>query len=196
MRTNPPVWAEAILRLFLASDVFLSVSGDLLEQYRDSVLPVRGPARADGWYLRQVLGFALRKTLPWAALFGGALVTRFALDMLHPTTDFHTRSLVTTYTSIGLLLAAGFWTAWRSGSFFAGAAAGFAIVAAASILSMSGTALLLVIWHDPIAMSGIAASGGLDEAFLLPAILIVPGSVLGGIGGVAGAGARRLSRAT
>ena len=195
MRTNPPAWAEAMLRLFLRPDVFLSTSGDLLEQYRDSILPVRGLFRADRWYLRQVLGFALRKILPWAALFAGVFVARFALDMLHPTTDFHTRSQVTTYTSIGLLLTAGFWSAWRSGSFFAGAAAGFATVVAASVLSIAGTAGLLAFWHDAPAMSAIAASGGLDEALFLPAFLIVPGIVLGAIGGLVGAGAKRLWRA-
>lgn len=196
MRTKPPVWAEAMLRLFLRPDVFLSTSGDLLEQYRDSILPSRGLVRADGWYLTQVLGFAFRTILPWAALFAGASVARFALDMLHPTADFQLRSQVTTYTSIGLLLAGGFWTAWRSGSFFAGAAAGFATVAAAGIFSMAGTAVLLAFWHDPPSMRAITASGGLDEAFLLPAFLIVPGIVLGGIGGLIGAGAKRLGRAS
>ena len=194
MRNNPPAWAEAILRLFLKPDVFLSVSGDLLEQYRDSILPDRGLFRADVWYLTQVLGFAFRKTSPCAALFAGAFVARFAWDMLLPTTDFHVRSQITTYTSIGILLAAGFWTAWRSGSYLAGPAAGFATVATASVLSASGNAVLLAMWHDATTMSAISASGGLDEAFLLPAILIVPGIVLGAVGGFVGAGAKRLSR--
>jgi len=53
--------------------------------------------------------------------------------------------------------------------------------------------LLLAFWHDERVMSAISASGGLDEAILLPAFLIVPGIVLGGIGGLVGAGAKRLS---
>ena len=67
--------------------------------------------------------------------------------------------------------------------------------AAASVLSIAGTAGLLAFWHDAPAMSAIAASGGLDEAFFLPAFLIVPGIVLGGIGGLVGAGAKLLLRA-
>jgi hypothetical protein len=184
-----------MLRLFLRSDVFISVSGDLLEQYRDSILPARGLVRADGWYLTQVLTLVLRKNLSWAALFAGAFVARSALDMLHPTTDFQTRSQVSTAIAASLLLAAGFWTAWRSGSFFAGAAAGFATMAIASVLSIGGNAVLLAIWHDARAMSAISASGGLDEAFLLPVMAILPGMVLGGIGGLVGAGAKRFSRA-
>ena len=195
MRTHPPVWAEALLRLFLRPDVFLSVSGDLLEQYRDSILPARGLARADAWYLTQVFAFVSRKILPWAALFAGVFVVRFMLDMLDPTTDFFVRSRLTTYTSISLLLAAGFWTSWRSGSFVAGAAAGLATIAAASVLSMAGIAIVLAFRHDPAAMHAISASGGLDEAFLLPAIMVAPGFVIGGVGGLVGAGAKRFARA-
>jgi hypothetical protein len=195
MRTSPPAWAEAMLRVFLRADVFGSVSGDLLEQYRDSILPARGLARADGWYLIQVAGFVLRNTFSWAALFAGAFVARDALDWLNPTTDFHTRSQLSTLIALGILLTAGFCTAWRSGSFLAGAAAGFATTATAAVLSMGGTAVLLALWHDAPTMSAIQASGGLDEAFQLPVFLILPGIALGGIGGLVGAGAKRFSRA-
>ena len=194
MRTKPPEWAESLLRLFLKPDVFASVSGDLLEQYRDSILPARGLMRADRWYLAQVVGFVCRKTLPWAALFAGAFLTRGAWDVLRPTTDFHTRSQVSTAIAAALLLASGFSMAWRSGSFFAGAAAGFATTATACVLSIGGNAVLLALWHDPRVMSAVAASGGLDEAFLLPAMLILPGTALGGIGGLLGAGTKRFSR--
>jgi hypothetical protein len=188
------VWAESLLRLFLKPDVFASLSGDLLEQYRDSILPARGLMRADRWYLTQVLGFVLQKTLPWAALFAGAFLARGALDVLRPTTDFHTRSQVSTAIAAALLLASGFSIAWRSGSFFAGAAAGFATTATACVLSIGGNAVLLALGHDPRVMSAVAASGGLDEAFLLPTMLILPGTALGGIGGLLGAGTKRFSR--
>ena len=195
MRTNPPVWAEAMLRVFLRPDVFATVAGDLLEQYRDSILPARGLARADCWYLAQVLGFILRKTWAWAALFAGAFVARGAFDVLQPTTDFHTRSLVSSAVAAGLLLMAGFRTGWRSCSLLGGMAAGLATIVIASALSIGGNAVLLVFWHDPEAMGAIAASGGLEEAFFLPILLVLPGIALGAIGGFAGVGARRLMRA-
>jgi hypothetical protein len=194
MRTKPPVWAESLLRLFLRPDIFAGVSGDLVEQYRDSILPARGLVRADRWYLRQVLGFVLRKTLPWAALFAGAFLARGAFDVLRPTTDFLTRSQVSTAIAVALLLASGFSNAWRSGSFFAGAAAGFATTATACVLSIAGNAVLLALWHDPRVMKAVAASGGLDEAFTLPAMLILPGIALAGVGGLVGAGTKRFSR--
>jgi len=197
MRTStvPPNWAEALLRFFLSPDVFASVSGDLLEQYRDSIHPTRGRWRADRWYLAQVLGFVSRGARLWAALFAGAFVARGALDMLRPTTDFSTRSEVSTAVAAGILLAAGFWTAWRSGSFAAGVAAGLATTVIAAILAFGGTAALLAVWHDPRTMTAIRGSGGLEEDFVLPLFLILPGVVIGGVGGVVGATVRRLVKA-
>jgi hypothetical protein len=193
MRTSPPVWAEATLRLFLRPDVFLTVSGDLLEQYRDSILPTKGALEANRWYLLQVLGFVVRSILPWAGLFTAAGCARFAWDALQPTTDFHLRSLAITYTSIGILVTGGFRTAWRSGSFLAGVAAGFATMTAASLLSPVAIGTFLVFWHDASVMQAIAGSGGLSEAFVLPIILIVPGTIFSGIAGLVGAGAKRVA---
>lgn len=190
MRTNPPIWAETALRLFLRPEVFLTVSGDLLEQYRDSILPVRGLARADRWYLKQVLGFIVRGMLPWAVLFAGVFVARFTIDALYPTTDFHLRSALSTYIAAALLAAAGFRTALRSGSLFAGLAAGLAMAAAASLLSVGGVATVLAFRHDADAMRAIAASGGLEEVFIMPFIVIVPAIVIAGVSGMAGAGVR------
>jgi hypothetical protein len=183
-----------LLRLFLKPDVFASVSGDLLEQYRDSIHPVRGLRRADEWYVTQVLGFVWRGARLWAALFAGAFVARSVLDRLSPTTDFYIRSEVSTALAAGILLAAGFWTAWRSGSFAAGAAAGLATTVIAAVLDTGGTAALLAIWHDPRTMAAIGGSGGLQEDFVLPAFLILPGVAIAGVGGLAGATASRLVR--
>jgi hypothetical protein len=125
-------------------------------------------------------------------LFAGAFVARTALDWLRPTTDFYTRSEVSTALAVGILLASGFWTAWRSGSFAAGAAAGLATTAIAAILSIGGTSVLLAIWHDPPTMTAISGSGGLEEALLLPAWLVLPGVAFGGVGGLVGATAKRM----
>jgi hypothetical protein len=185
------VWAEAWLKIFLQPEVFASFSGDLLEQYRDSILPSRGLRRADRWYLAQVAGIVLRKSLPWAALFAAAYVARMALDWLLPTNHFETRAQVSTAIAAAILLAAGIFTSWKSGSFLAGAAAGLTTTAIATALSIVGTSLLLAIWHDPRTMTAIAGSGGLSEALFLPVWLVIPGVVIGGVGGILGAGARR-----
>jgi hypothetical protein len=193
--TAPPAWADALLRLFVKPSDRDNVSGDLLEEYRDSVLPTRGPRRADLWYVTQVLGFMSRGASPWAALFGAAFISRTALDWLVPTVDFHARSTVSTWLGICILLSAGFAAARRSGSIAAGTVLGVAATAAGAAISIIGAAALLAIWHDPGTMAAIRGSGGLTEVFTLPVTMVAPGAVLGTVGGVAGAIFRRLRAA-
>ena len=192
MRTSPPVWAEAILRTFLKTESFPNVSGDLLEQYRDSILPARGLLLADRWYVSQVFGFVLRGALPWAALFAGAAVARNTFDWLHPATDYHARALTSTALAVGILLVAGFWTAWRSGSFLAGVVTGLSASTVAAGLTIVGNAVLLAF---SFGIDPAQGSGGLDELFHLPVMLILPGMAVCSIGGFLGASARRITGA-
>src|SRR5580692_281109 len=81
--TLPPRWAESLLRMLLPPEDRDSVSGDLLEEYRESIVPaLRG--NADGWYVRQVAGYVLRQAWIWSALVGAILVIRYLLDSLAP----------------------------------------------------------------------------------------------------------------
>jgi len=146
----------------------------------------------------QVFGFVLRSAGVWAALFAAACIARTALDWFAPPVDFHTRATVSTFLGIGLLLATGLWASTRFGSLVdgvadfgarlvAGTVAGIAAAALAAIISVAGAAVLLAFWHDPTTMAAIRASGGLAEVFVLPFVMILPGWVLGTIGGMAGA---------
>jgi hypothetical protein len=57
---HPPEVAELILRGLLPLDMRETVSGDLLEEYREARVPAVGEFRADLWYWRQVGGMWLR----------------------------------------------------------------------------------------------------------------------------------------
>ena len=52
---EPPRWVEYFLRVFLKSRDRETIVGDLLEEYREVVLPTRGRFRAQLWYVRQAL---------------------------------------------------------------------------------------------------------------------------------------------
>jgi hypothetical protein len=192
MTPSPPRWAEAVLRLVLRPVNFDCVSGDLLEEYRDSIHPVQGRAAADRWYVVQVLGFVVRNARVWAVLFATAFITRTALDWLAPPVDFYTRSAVSTFVGVGLLVGAGAWAALRSGSPFAGTLVGVSATATGAFLSIAGASALLVIWHDANTLAAVRASGGLAEVFELPIVMIFAGAVFGTIGGLAGATLNRL----
>jgi hypothetical protein len=51
-------WADFVLRLLLNARDRDTISGDLLEEYREEILPTKGQFRARLWYARQVLSFA------------------------------------------------------------------------------------------------------------------------------------------
>ena len=189
---RPPRWAERVLRLLLPFEHRESVSGDLLEEYRDAIVPARGKPAADRWYFRQVTGFAWRATWLWALLFSGAFVGRTAYDWLAPTSDFALRSAFTTYFAFSVWFLTGLWAAWRSGSFAAGPLVTAMTSLVAALFSVVGASLLLAIWHDPLTLEAAAGSGGIDEVYVLPFLMIVPALVVGAVAGAIGSAGRRL----
>ena len=184
---NPPAWAEAVLRVLLGPEDRESVSGDLLEEYRESVFPARGRVRADVWYARQVAGFVWRRAWLWAVALAAAVVGRDVLDWwLSPTNEFYARSVVSTLIAVSIFTSAGARSAWRSRSIVAGVLAGFATGAISAAIVNVASLAQLAVWHDPHTMSMIAASGGLEEVFVLPLMVIVPGTMCALVGGVVG----------
>jgi hypothetical protein len=192
MHAAPPQWAEWLLRVALKRADRDSVSGDLLEEYRDEIAPARGKPAADRWYLTQVAGFLWRAAWLWAALFSAAFVIRQAVDFLVPTNDFMIRSQMTTYTAVALMAATAFWSAWRSGSFVGGIVVTVAMTLIAAALSVSGVTILLAVWHDPATLKAVADSGGINEAYSMPFIMIVPALIVGSVGAAIGSVGRRL----
>ena len=134
---RPPRWAEVGLHALLRRDDAETVSGDLLEEYRETIYPTRGRWRADLWFVRQVAGFAWRAGGVWGCVQGAAMVGRDGLDWFAPTNYFYTRSLITTWVAIAIFLTAGFWTAWRSRSLRLGALAGFLAGGIAAVVSVA-----------------------------------------------------------
>ena len=130
----------------------------------------------------------------WGTLFGVAAVSRTALDWFVPTQDFSARSAISTYVGVSVLLLAGFWTAWRSGSFVSGLFTAVLAAAIGAIISIAGAAGMLAAFHDPQTMTAIDGSGGLGEVFTLPIMMLVPALILGTIGGAVGVAANKRQR--
>jgi len=184
---TPPEWAERVLQAFLSSSAFESVSGDLLEEYRDSVFPSRGRRGAQVWYISQVIGYAWRSAGVWAALFAVSFLIRTAMDWRSPTTEFHMRSTVSTSIALGIFLLVGFWAGSRTGSIKAAVIVGTVTASLAVPLQLIGAALLTAAWHDPVTLSAIRESGGLGEVFSLPFFTVIPCVLVSALGGLVGA---------
>ena len=69
---GPPGWAEFIVRLLLRQRDREAVTGDLLEEYRETIFPAQGRVRAGVWYLRQVLGLMTHWNVPLLRAIGVA----------------------------------------------------------------------------------------------------------------------------
>lgn len=186
LSVRPPRWAEAVLRVMLAPQDAETVSGDLIEEYRDRVYPSRGRLGADMWFVRQIVGFAWRGTWVWGLLLAALTLGRDALDWFVPPADFMTRSIVTTYGAVSLFLACGVFTAYRTRSVRASAAAGLATGIVGALIKTAGALVLLAIWHDPQTRWAIDRSGGMGEVFQLPVFLFLPGALLASVGGLIG----------
>jgi hypothetical protein len=64
-------WGDFILRLLVQRRHHETISGDLLEEYHEHVLPTRGALAARLWYVRQILSFV--SPFSWGLLIGVAL---------------------------------------------------------------------------------------------------------------------------
>ena len=183
---TPPACLDAILRLVLKPEDAQTVSGDLVEEYRETVHPALGLGRADAWYARQVFGFVWRSTWTWSVLFGVLMTGRIALDWFVPPGSFYHRSLFTTWSAIAVFGALGFWTGWRTRSIAASAFAAVIVGAVAKILGMAVIAALLAVRHDPATLTAIARSGGVDEIFGVSIVALIVAPLLASVTGVVG----------
>jgi hypothetical protein len=188
--TLPPDLAETLLEASLSADDRESVTGDLLEEYRESIVPAMG-ARADRWYIRQVSWYVLRAVMPWALVIAVICIGRFVIDALVPVT--YTRGVVNLRSAImsRALLATfaigGGRHAWRSQRFGSGVLVAFATAVIGGIASLGGTLVFLSIRHDPDTLRAIAGSGGLGEALWgMPILLILFGTTAGTVGALVG----------
>jgi hypothetical protein len=81
--TNPPRWAEALLRSLVRPSDRESISGDLLEEYRAARRPALGALRANVWYVKHVLSVLWQLIRPSALALAGPCIL-LALTVFRP----------------------------------------------------------------------------------------------------------------
>jgi hypothetical protein len=192
---RPPRPAEALVRMVIEPRHRDSLSGDLLEEYRDTIVPSLGAGGADRWYVARALGFLWRAIWPWATLIAAVLVARGLVDTLAPTRYVpgvvHPRSSIMSGALMAVWLSSGFVGAWRLGRIGSGILVAFSAAVAGGALSVVGSLLQLALWHDPQHLDAIAQSGGVDEMLGGVALILVPvGTWVGTLGAIAGMVAR------
>jgi hypothetical protein len=193
---QPPHWASALLASLLSSSEAETVLGDLIEEYRDAVLPARGQRQANIWFVRQVAGFAWRAPVVWGLVVAAFIAGRFVLDTFAPPANYAQRSFFTTWSSILLYLLAGAWGAWRTGRARTGT---FVAVCAHAIgwsvsIAITSAIFIGVIRNNATMLNVFRDTGGWGEQWLLPLMLLPFVLVLGSLGGVCGRSLAKRSR--
>lgn len=209
---SPPRWAEALLRAVLAPRDRDTITGDLLEEYREVALPALGPRRAACWYLKQVWSLmaitttssAIRTTVMWAAAFVAVMIARMIVDALAPEDvvafflaqsrdDFsqldYPRRWLPVLAVAAILMGASFHVARDTGRMRIGVLVSIAVAA----VGFFATSLIVLITR----LASIQISGGFYAAFALDphaprfALLIALlglSAVLGALGATAARG--------
>jgi hypothetical protein len=203
---RPPRWAEAVLRLLLRPDAAETVSGDLLEEYRESVRPSRGRFQADVWFVRQVAGFVWRSIWVQVAVglvVGGGLGVLNLIDTArHPLADDDGGVLL-----VWLLGVASVWggaasaTTWRTRRFAdavkAGAILGVVTLATFHIAGIARVNLFLDVirqrndWQNLVARFNASGFESLRtyanyEYVRGTPVVVVFGAIAGSISGAIG----------
>ena len=90
--SNPPRWAALVLNLILKDRDRESIAGDLLEEYREVILPARGPVRGHLWYLAQIVSLmsAPQQGVFIGLLFGGWVLMLMAVVSMLPANVYGT----------------------------------------------------------------------------------------------------------
>jgi hypothetical protein len=192
--TLPPASAESLLRLMLRPEDRDSISGDLLEEYRQSIVPARG-AKANRWYILQVGWYVLRATWTWGVLVAAICIWRYLLDTLAPIHYTRgviaLRSAVMSWALMAVFSGCGAWHAWRTRHLRAGMLLTLIAATIGGYLGMAGTLVCLAVSHGPETLAAIEGSGGLFEGFPgAPVLLLIvafvastPGAIAGRIAG-------------
>ena len=185
---GPPWLVQAVLRLLLRPASQESVPGDLLEEYRKSILPVSGTTRANLWYARQVAGFLWRISWPWGVLVGAQVVIRTLCDTFAPPITYGPRSAITTWVAVATFLLAGCQAAYRTGHTRSGILVALTAHAMGHLVAivLTGILFLSVIQNDPRMLRLFRVTGDWGEVLVLPIMLLPIVATLGGLGGMLG----------
>ncbi|HTZ73506.1 MAG TPA: hypothetical protein VMB47_06275 [Candidatus Aquilonibacter sp.] len=209
----PPRWMERILRAMLKKRDRDTISGDLLEEFREDIFPTKGRIRADLWYLRQVL--SLIEGASFGLSLGSALgAFTTAKLMIAPLRGDRPIGMALLSGVILLLLSlSGFLACHRGGNLFdamkAGTVAGLVAAAVVSLIYLVQLNLFFNTirqsagWETSLdAFQGSRSHNlrafanyysAMQDFIILP-VVAISGAVAATIGGLAALSGRRMKR--
>ncbi len=191
---GPPPWAVWLLVTLVPRRHRDILSGDVMDRYRDQILPARGRPRANRWFVAQTVQCAWAQSR-WALLV--VLLSFLVGDGLHakpPEGGSTLRSWLTTTGPAWALGAVAVRTGWRTGAWAALITGGLAAgVGTAAILVL--TTVTLAIAQPQLMKIGMSWESLRDLGAILGGTTLT-GTTVAAAGGLVGALATRVASAS
>jgi hypothetical protein len=186
---DPPRWAHSLLPWLVRAGRADNIDGDLLEEYREAMLPKRGRRRADAWYARQIAVFLWRLSWIFGVVVALQVLTRMMADTVAPPQSYQLRATLSTWGAISAYLFAGAYAGWHTHRAVTGAIVALAAHIIGQAIAIAGIIALYfaLISRDDTALRLFRATGDWGEVFGLPIVLAPVVVVLGLAGGALGA---------
>jgi hypothetical protein len=186
---DPPRWARSLLPWLVRADRADNIDGDLLEEYREAMLPERGRRRADVWYVQQIAVFLWRLSWIFAVVVALQALTRMIADTVVPPESYQLRASLSTWGAIYAYLFAGAYAGWRTHRAVTGAIVALSAHVVGHAIAIAGTVGLYValVSRDDTMLRLFRATGDWGEVFGMPIAVAPVVVVLGLAGGALGA---------
>ena len=184
MKSNeptPPRWAEALLRSLVKPSDRESISGDLLEEYREVRRPALGAVRANAWYGKHVFSVLWFRIWPCALAMAGMSLVSLAVMRIPWNVSLVPAPRVSLLDAL-IYLWAGYQGSRRSGLIktgivSAGATAFIGFVVTFTSFAIEDPSLLIAPFSKPFIFVILS---------LLMLLALIAGVVVGAAGGVIG----------
>jgi hypothetical protein len=185
---DPPEWAQEVLLFLVREDRAENIAGDLLEEYRDVVLPARGRREATRWYVRQVAGFLWRLSRVFGVLVALQWIGNGVANAIVSPDNHQLRSALMPFAPVWVYLIASAYGGWRTQRMVGGALTAIAAhVIGCTIAVAVGIVLhVTVISHDATMVHQFQATGDWQELFGMPVVVTPVVMALGVVGGFFG----------
>ncbi len=152
---------------------------------------IRRVGARDQWRTGDAIG-GLPCSLAAEQLVAGLAVgLRYVVDVLMPVADYSGRAAAFSGAMMAVSLAAGFSGSWQTGRVRIGALVAMITSVVASLLSLAIVAAITLVSFDTL----VRNDPDPGEVFIVPAILLAVGAVMGTVGGMFGRGLRGIVRA-
>jgi hypothetical protein len=190
MTTGPPPWAAWLLETLVPRRHHDILAGDVLDRYRDQILPAQGRTRANRWFLARVAEWAWTESrlacliVVLSFLFGDGLYPGL------PDSGATARAWLNATVPVCALVALGVRAGWRSG-IRAAVITGFlaSCLGTAAILML--TVVSLAIARPQLMKIGMSWESMRDVASILRTSTLA-GTMASVVGGLVGTGLRAM----